>query len=504
LLSGGRLICPAFFTVQLTGIIRSPSFIFVQIKNIIHGLSFSCKIQISLFPKKYERSGGNQMRNKVFWSFFCLFFLLTGFGSAGAQTLDCVGAIAVEDEVPYDGTTIGGSSSVSVYGCVDWDESGPEKVHAITTSIAGDITATISNLSENEDLDVFILSACDPLQCVGYGNETAKYANAPPGTYYIVVDGYEGASGLYTLTVDIPNEAFSCTEAVELEDKVPYSGSTAGASSLISLYSCSYWDESGPERVHVITTTGTGDIMATLTDLTVDVDLDVFILDACGPLSCVAAGDTEAVYEDAPPGTYYIVVDGYDGASGSYTLTVCEFSFLDVPTGFWAKEYIRALYCEGITSGYADVTYRPAQNVQRSQMAAFIIRAEFGEDFSYSPTPHFTDVPDDHWAFKYVQKMYDEGITTGYPDGTYRPSQNVTRGQMAAFIIKGLFGDTFSYTLAPYFTDVPDSHVFFKYIQKMYDEGITTGYTDGTYRPSQNVSRAQMATFIAKAFLGIP
>jgi immune inhibitor A len=177
--------------------------------------------------------------------------------------------------------------------------------------------------------------------------------------------------------------------------------------------------------------------------------------------------------------------------------------FIDIPTGFWAEDYIKSIYCGQVTTGYADGTYRPSQNVQRSQMAAFIIRATFGEDFSYSLTPHFTDVLSGHWAFKYVQKMYDEGITTGYPDGTYRPSLNVTRGQMAAFIIKALFGDSFSYSLTPHFTDVTDSHSLFKYIQKMYDEGITTGYADGTYRPSQNVSRAQMATFIGRAFLGM-
>ena len=179
-------------------------------------------------------------------------------------------------------------------------------------------------------------------------------------------------------------------------------------------------------------------------------------------------------------------------------------NFTDIPTGFWAESYIKALACEGITGGYSDGTYRPSQNVQRSQMAAFIIRAKFGEDFSYSPTPHFSDVPADHWSFKYVQKMYDEGITTGYTDGTYRPSQNVQRSQMASFIIKALFGDLFVYITDAYFSDIPDTHWAFKYIQKMYDEGITTGYTDGTYRPSQNVIRAQMATFIARAFLGMP
>jgi len=177
--------------------------------------------------------------------------------------------------------------------------------------------------------------------------------------------------------------------------------------------------------------------------------------------------------------------------------------FTDIPADFWAYDYVMALYNAGITTGYIDGTYRPSQNVSRSQMAAFIVRAKFGEDFSYSTTQHFSDMPDTHWAFKYVQKMYDEGITTGYPDGTFRSSQNVTRGQMATFIIKALFGDSFSYTLIPYFSDVPDTHWAFKYVQKMYDGGITTGYADGTCRPSQNVSRAQMAAFIARALLGM-
>jgi hypothetical protein len=182
----------------------------------------------------------------------------------------------------------------------------------------------------------------------------------------------------------------------------------------------------------------------------------------------------------------------------------CEsISFTDIPAGFWAEDYIYAIACEGITTGYADGTYRPAQNVQRSQMAAFIIRALYGEAFSFNPTPHFTDVLAGHWAFNYVQKMYDDDITEGYPDGTYRPSQNVQRSQMASFIIKAKYGDSFSYSPTPHFTDVPTDHWAFKYIQKMYEEGITTGYADGTYRPSQNVSRSQMATFIAKAFLGM-
>jgi C1A family cysteine protease/BarA-like signal transduction histidine kinase len=118
-------------------------------------------------------------------------------------TLDCNNAILLTDEIPYSGSTVGGSSVVSSYPCNSgWAETGPEKVHKITTTISGDITATLSNLSS--DLDVFILNACDSNSCVAYGTNTATYLSASPGTYYIVVDGYNGASGSYTLTVNIP------------------------------------------------------------------------------------------------------------------------------------------------------------------------------------------------------------------------------------------------------------------------------------------------------------
>jgi hypothetical protein len=101
-----------------------------------------------------------------------------------------------------------------------------------------------------------------------------------------------------------------------------------------------------------------------------------------------------------------------------------------------------------VTSPYPDGTYKLSSevdeamvsSVNRAEMAMSIIRSKFGEDFSYSPTTHYTDVPADHPAFKYIQKMYDEGITAGYADGTYRTAQRVSRAQMAMIIKKAFSG----------------------------------------------------------------
>jgi hypothetical protein len=184
--------------------------------------------------------------------------------------------------------------------------------------------------------------------------------------------------------------------------------------------------------------------------------------------------------------------------------------FSDVPEGYWAKEYINAIYSYGITTGYAqddpntpenERRYGPEDPVSREQMAVFIIRALYGETFSYTPTPYFTDVPASHWAFKYIQKLKELGITTGCGSGQYCPEETVTRDQMAAFLVRARAGEDFTCSSEPYFSDVPSSHWAFDYIQKLKELGITTGYGDGSYGPGDSVTRDQMAAFLWRAFL---
>jgi len=183
------------------------------------------------------------------------------------------------------------------------------------------------------------------------------------------------------------------------------------------------------------------------------------------------------------------------------TLDITGCGFTDVPSTHWAFDYVMAIYNNSITLGCSQnpLKYCPDDNVTRGQMAAFIIRAKYGETFSYTTTPYFTDVPSAHTFFKYVQKLRDDGITA--VTGTYGVDNYVTRGQMAAFIIRAKFGENFSYTTTPYFSDVPATHNFFKYVQKLKDEGITA--VTGTYYVDNNVTRAEMAAFLARAFLGM-
>jgi uncharacterized repeat protein (TIGR01451 family) len=116
-------------------------------------------------------------------------------------------------------------------------------------------------------------------------------------------------------------------------------------------------------------------------------------------------------------------------------------SFSDVLWDHWAVLQVELTYENGIVQGYPDGTYRPSNVVDRGQMAVYMARALAGGD-AHVPTgpaePTFSDVLTDHWAYKYVEYAVAEGVVVGYPDGTYRPTQQVTRGQMAVYVARAM------------------------------------------------------------------
>jgi len=122
--------------------------------------------------------------------------------------------------------------------------------------------------------------------------------------------------------------------------------------------------------------------------------------------------------------------------------------FDDVPATYWALPFINKIYNNGITSGCSTtplntpLNYCPEDSVTRAEMAVFIITSMvkaglLPSDFSYPATPYFADVPSTHWAFKFIQKMKELGITSGCTATTYCPDNPVTRAQMAVFLTKG-------------------------------------------------------------------
>jgi pimeloyl-ACP methyl ester carboxylesterase len=359
------------------------------------------------------------------------------------DTLDCGNSIPLQCGVTYNGTSSSASSEVEWYGCNNWTESGPERVHQITPSNSGTLTATLSNYSG--DLDVFILGSCDPSDCLGtVSSNQATFNNAQAGqTYYIVVDADDGSGSSYDLTVSCPGadstdllsalssniadtieqgstlnyaittsnsgpsassntitklylstnttldttdivlgsfsinplqvannvinngqsiisvspgnyylisraddgftesepneinnidvkslvvshkvEQLNCANTIPIQCGVVFSGTSSTDSSFVNTYGCNSWTETGPERIHTITPSFSGQLTATISNFTGD--LDVYILGSCNPTNCLGiVSSNQAVYDSVIAGqTYYIVVDADDGSGGAYDLIV--------------------------------------------------------------------------------------------------------------------------------------------------------------------------------------
>jgi hypothetical protein len=206
-------------------------------------------------------------------------------------------------------------------------------------------------------------------------------------------------------------------------------------------------------------------------------------------------------------------INAYRALLGS----TCTPPFTDIPCDFWAINEITWAKNRGITKGYPDGTYRPYEPIKRDAMAAFIVRALFGDNPTCqggvpceSTQPYFKDVDQSQPFFRHIQKLYEAGITKGWPDGTYRPYENIRRDAMAAFLIRALgYGDNPICSggvpcanTQPYFMDVPPTHPFYKHIQKLKELGITKGCSQNPpmYCPDSYVTRDAMAVFLYRAF----
>ncbi|HSK22730.1 MAG TPA: S-layer homology domain-containing protein, partial [Egicoccus sp.] len=151
----------------------------------------------------------------------------------------------------------------------------------------------------------------------------------------------------------------------------------------------------------------------------------------------------------------------------------------------------------GVAEGTSETTFDPGGNVTRAQMASFIYRT-----FEI-PAPtvrgQFGDVPADNVHALAIDALAESGVAGGYGDGTFRPTRNVTREQMATFIARAAGLSTEPPAEDP-FDDVPAHTTHAGSVASVAEAGITQGCDTGEndYCPLDPVSRQQMATFLRR------
>ncbi|KAA9022915.1 S-layer homology domain-containing protein [Niallia endozanthoxylica] len=169
--------------------------------------------------------------------------------------------------------------------------------------------------------------------------------------------------------------------------------------------------------------------------------------------------------------------------------------FYDVSKAYTFYDEVEFLASKQVITGFSDGSFKPEAGVTRAEAAIMIGRA-VGLNGDPKDT-HFSDVTANVTGSGYIASAVERGIISGFPDNTYRPYQQVTRAQMAIFLDK-------AFTLKNanpdnIFTDISENMIAYPSILNAYENGIVNGYSDATYKPDSSVVRGHFSAFLARA-----
>lgn len=209
-----------------------------------------------------------------------------------------------------------------------------------------------------------------------------------------------------------------------------------------------------------------------------------------------------------PGATNTPVATGTTVVEPSATVVACAISFSDVPAGSTFYEFVQCLACRSVLGGYPDGTFRPNDGVTRGQLSKIVSNAAGWNETVSGQT--FIDVAPGSTFYEYVERMASRSVIGGYPDGTFRPSDPATRGQISKIVAKaeGYENEMQSQT----FQDVAPGATFYLWVENLAVRGIMNGYACGGngepcgldsksyFRPGNNATRGQIAKIVSNTF----
>ncbi|MDN4473597.1 S-layer homology domain-containing protein [Demequina zhanjiangensis] len=172
--------------------------------------------------------------------------------------------------------------------------------------------------------------------------------------------------------------------------------------------------------------------------------------------------------------------------------------FDDVAAELVGFDRVTWMGVEGVSTGYADGTYRPDSLVTRKHMAQFLYRFEGRPDVARTSKSPFSDIAMGSPGYDAIAWMSQEGVSTGYADGEYKPLNYVTRKHMAMFMYRLAGSPDVKMPSRSPFTDIKAGEPGYAAIVWMAQEGISVGYNDGSFKPDTYVTRKHMAFFLSR------
>jgi transglutaminase-like putative cysteine protease len=178
-------------------------------------------------------------------------------------------------------------------------------------------------------------------------------------------------------------------------------------------------------------------------------------------------------------------------------------AYSDVLQDSWEYEAIQSLSEKGILAGYPDQSFRPGQGITRAEFAKVTCLA-FKLDLQSPPDSRFPDVPSAFWAFPFIEACAREEIILGFPDGTFRPRDPVSKEQMVAVLVRMIRQEDLFFPLEASFVDVPPTRWSFGSIETalvvpLFSADEIPIVRDGDFQPQQPATRAEVSVMVWRA-----
>ncbi len=172
-------------------------------------------------------------------------------------------------------------------------------------------------------------------------------------------------------------------------------------------------------------------------------------------------------------------------------------SFSDVTGDYWSRSPIEYSATIGLVEGYPDGTFKPERALSRAELATLLVRAK-GVDLPKVEGNIFSDLSASHWAARYVAAAQEMGLVKGYPDGTFRPNDKISRaeGVLVFARFEGL-KEPESLSTGPY-VDVPAKHWAATLISAAKDAQFLDYIKSEFFRPKDDLPRSEAVYILAK------
>ncbi|MCM3004595.1 S-layer homology domain-containing protein [Priestia koreensis] len=169
----------------------------------------------------------------------------------------------------------------------------------------------------------------------------------------------------------------------------------------------------------------------------------------------------------------------------------------DIPTSHPYATAIQQLMAENVIAGYDDGEFKPSKNLTRLDAALLLVRA-LNLDVTNVGDVEYTDVPKTYRFYPYIAAITKAGVMNGKANSLFDPNSNLKRAEMAVILQKAF---KLSGTTTNTFSDVRPGSFGESAIQALIASNITVGYTDGTFRPGESVTRGQYSLFLYRALV---